>query len=243
MSRSHKYDQHYLRSPRLTAELVGHSNIRKKDLVYDFGAGSGVISSVLSRRCREVVAVEIEPSAIRLLRKNLHGLHNVRVIEEDILGVTLPSTPYKVFSNPPFSLSSSLVKKLIVDVNPPTTICLIVQRQFARKVVPSDHHFTSALGAQIAPFFSSRIRRPLSKADFTPPPAVDTVLLELKQHAQPLLPFHVKASYGDFVARCFAEQIFFLSLPLIQCGISPGCKPSEVTPEQWISLYTITHNN
>lgn len=51
MKRLHTYaQQHFLRSPRLVAELIGHSNIRKNDTVYDLGAGSGVIASVLARR-------------------------------------------------------------------------------------------------------------------------------------------------------------------------------------------------
>ena len=44
------HGQHFLRSSRLIGELVGHSNIRRRDTVIDIGAGSGAISAVLARR-------------------------------------------------------------------------------------------------------------------------------------------------------------------------------------------------
>lgn len=65
MSRNHVYAQHFLRNPRVVAELVGHSNIRKNDTVYDLGAGSGVITSVLARRAKNIIAVEIERAALQ----------------------------------------------------------------------------------------------------------------------------------------------------------------------------------
>src|SRR4051812_28038866 len=53
MPRLHTYSQHFLRSPRIVAELIGHSNVRKNDIVYDLGAGSGVIASVLANKCKK----------------------------------------------------------------------------------------------------------------------------------------------------------------------------------------------
>ena len=238
MARDHRYDQHFLRSPRLVAELIGHSSIRKNDLVYDLGAGSGVITSVLARRCQAVVAVEFEPHALELLRRNTAELANVTVVRGDIRDVRLPETPYKVFANIPFSLSSSVVRRLTEADNPPRAIYLIVQRQFARKLTMGEH-FTSQLGAQIVPLYTARVRRPLRKTDFTPPPAVDTSLLELKLRETPLLPLDELPGYREFVARCFAEQKFYARQPRERAEISSERKPSELTAEQWVRLYTL----
>lgn len=236
MARDYHYDQHFLRSPRLVAELVGHSNIRKNDVVYDLGAGSGVITSVLARRCRQVVAVEVEPRALEVLRRNVATLENVTVIESDIREVELPDVPYKVFANIPFSLSSQIVRRLTEATHPPKAIYLIVQRQFARKLTMGEH-FTSQLGAQMAPLYTARVRRPLRRTDFTPPPAVDTALLELKLRPEPLLPAAELPAYRDFVARCFAEQKFYARQPREKAGLSSERKPSELDAEQWVRLF------
>lgn len=242
MPRNHTYSQHFLRSPRIVAELVGHSNIRKNDLVYDLGAGSGVITEVLSHRCKRVVAVEIEPKALSVLRNNIRRLDNVTIIEKDILSLKLPEEPYKVFSNIPFNLSAPIVRMLTEAKNPPKSIYLIVQKQFARKLVPGQDHFTSQLSAEIGMYFDVRIRRPLRRTDFTPPPGVDTVLLEIKPREVLLIPQQEAIKYRTFVSKAFASQPFFQQLPRTKIGISPELRPSQLSLEQWRDIY-ITHSN
>lgn len=234
MARQHTYGQHFLRSPRIAAELIGHSNIRANDIVYDLGAGTGVITSALARRCRHVMAIEIEPVTMIKLRQNVGELDNVTIVEKDILKLQLPNEPYKIFANIPFALSSEVVRKFTNTSNPPKSMYLIVQKQFARKLTPGNDHFTSELSAEIAPWFAVRIRKNLRKYDFTPPPGVDTVLLEIKPHDKPLLPATVQTPYRTFIERCFHDQKFFRTLDK---PFSPELRPSQLTPEQWVELY------
>ncbi|MBR2600829.1 methyltransferase, partial [Candidatus Saccharibacteria bacterium] len=100
--------QHFLRNPRIALMLIGHSNIKKRDLVVEIGAGSGVITSALAKRCRQVIAVETDHETAEKLRANLakYNIENVTVVEQDFLEFQLPAEPYKVFANPPFHLSS-----------------------------------------------------------------------------------------------------------------------------------------
>lgn len=234
MSRSHLHAQHFLRSPQLVAELIGHSNIRKNDLVYDLGAGSGVITSVLAGRCKKVIAVELEPDALRKLQHNVGNIENVEIVKQDILKVSPPNEAYKIFSNIPFHLSADIIRKFVFASHSPKCIYLIVQKQFARKLVPGDDHFTSQLSAEVAPLYTARIRKPLRKTDFTPPPAVDTVLLELKRREVPLIPNDEVVSYREFIMRSFTDQKYFSSL---KKPFSPELRPSQLIPEQWLTLY------
>ena len=165
--------------------LVGHSNIKKRDLVLDIGAGSGVITFALSKKCREVWAIEPDHETAEKLRKNLekYGIENVKVFEQDFLGMELPSEPYKVFSNPPFHLSSEIVHKLLEAKNQPESFYLILQKQFALKLLNTDRHYTSQLGEALIKEYQTKIKYPLKATDFTPPPAVPTVLFEAKKIA------------------------------------------------------------
>lgn len=182
MVRKHLLSQHFLRSPKLALILIGHSNIKKRDLVLEIGAGSGVITMALSKRCRRVIAVEPDHETAEKLRRNLakFKIENVEVVEKDFLEMELPSEEYKVFSNPPFHISSEIVHKLIEDKNPPKAFYLILQKQFALKLLNTERHYTSQLGLQLIQKYQTRIRFPLKSTDFTPPPAVPTVLFEAK---------------------------------------------------------------
>lgn len=240
MSRNHLYAQHFLRSPRLVAELVGHSNVRKNDIVYDLGAGSGVIASVLANRAKRVFAVEIEPAALISLRNNLGHVTNVTILEQDILTIDPPQEPYKIFANIPFNLSAQVVRKFTETDRPPKSMYLITQKQFARKLVPGSDHFTSQLSAEIGPWFTARIRKPLRKTDFTPPPAVDTVLLEIKPRETPLLNHDSAVAYHTFISKCFQHQTTFGRTNRAAVGISPEKRPSELSIDEWIRLFAIS---
>ena len=167
---------------------------------------------------------------------------NVKVIAQDFLRAKLPDEPYKVFANIPFHLSADIVRKLTNndETHTPQAIYLIVQKQFAQKIVPSDRHFTSQLGTQLAPWWQTRICRPLRRTDFTPPPAVDTVLLELKPRPEPLLPTLERDEYQSLVAKCYASQKVFAAVPRAKASINPERKPSELTPEEWVRLYSMS---
>lgn len=179
--RNYLLSQHFLKSPRTALVLIGHSNLKKRDLVIDIGAGSGVITSALSRRVNHVIAVESDFRTAAKLRQNLKNTKNVTVLEQDFLDMDLPSEPYKIFANPPFHLSSQILRKLLEADNPPEAIYLILQKQLALKLLNTDRHYTSKLGYALTAKYQTKIRLPLKPSDFTPPPAVPTVLFEAKR--------------------------------------------------------------
>lgn len=237
MKRLDSYSQHFLRSPDFIKELIGHSSIRQNDTVWDIGAGSGAITAVLARRVKWVVAVEVEPNAAKRLRENVKRMPNVEVIEKDFLKMDLPTTPYRIFANIPFHLSSEIVRKITASPNPPKSTTLIVQKQFARKLLIDTDFFTGQLGAMIAPWFAVKIRRPLRKTDYTPPPNVDTVLVELKPREEALIPYEKMGAYQEMVAGAYHDPKIFAKLPLRKAGVMPGVKPSELTLNQWLTLF------
>lgn len=230
MKRLHTKSQNFLKKPQLIKTLVGHSTIKKSDTVYDLGAGSGIISFVLADKCAQVVAVEQDPRMVQKLRENLSEYDNVTIINSDILSVELPETPFKVFANIPFHLSSPIVRQLTERDAPPKAIYLILQKQFAEKLLIGNDQFTGLLGAFIAPRFTARIRYKLERSDYSPPPAVDTVMLELLLRDEPFLPPREMPAYRAFVEQCFSRQKYFATFKLDK-------RPSELSTTQWVSLF------
>lgn len=237
MKRLAHYSQYFLRSPRLIKELIGHSSINKSDIVYDIGAGSGVIASVLAERCKSVVAIEFEPRMAVKLRENMQPYPNVEVREADFLAMPLPKTPYKIFANIPFHLSSPIVRKLAEADNPPQAAYLIVQKQFANKLLPDSDRFTGQLGMMIGPVFEVRIRKRLQRTDFWPHPNVDTVLLEMVRRPEPLIAKSKMPAYRNLIEGCFSDPKIFAKMPTTTIGLPLGIKPSQMKLSQWVALF------
>ncbi|HSE60811.1 MAG TPA: rRNA adenine dimethyltransferase family protein [Candidatus Saccharimonadales bacterium] len=240
MKRLSIFSQHFLRSPLVAAELIGHAAIKPTDTVYDIGAGSGVITMALARRCKAVVAIEVDPRMAAKLRQNMQTHTNVTVHQTDFLSMPLPQRPYKIFSNIPFSLSSAIVHKITEAASPPEVAYLIVQKQFAQKLQPDSARYTSQLGMLLGPSFAVRIRKHLHRSDFAPPPHVDTVLLEIKRRPEPLIPVAQLPLFKRFITQCFTNPQHFAGMPLVAAGIKPGLKASQLTLKDWLVLFAAT---
>lgn len=243
MKRLAHYSQYFLRSPQLIKELVGHTSINKNDVVYDIGAGSGVVSSVLASRCRKVIAIEVEPRMITKLQENMQPYDNVTIYKGDFLDMPLPTTSYKIFANIPFHLSSPIVRKIAQADNPPVAAYLIVQKQFANKLLPDSDRFTSQLGMMIGPEFAVRIRKPLRRTDFWPHPNVDTVLLEIIHRQDPLIEPAKLPAYRKLIADCFSDPKVFAKMPRAAIGLPMDIKPSQMKLEQWIKLFLASNKS
>ncbi len=240
MKRLANYSQYFLRNPALIKELIGHSNIKPSDTVYDIGAGSGTISSVLAGRCKSVIAIELEPRIATKLRENMADYPNVIVREGDFLTMPLPSTPYKIFSNIPFHLSSPIIHKITEAANPPAATYLIVQKQFANKLLPNSDRFTGQLGMLIGPEFAVRIRKPLKRTDYWPHPNVDTVLIEILHRPEPLIERSRMPAYRKFIIGCFSDPKIFAKAPRSVINLPADIKPSQMKLAQWVALFTAT---
>lgn len=241
MKRLHTYSQNFLRSPTLVKELLGHSKIKPSDTVIDIGAGSGVISSVLAQRVKKVISVEVESKTVEILRRNTSKHSNVTVYHGDFLTMKLPNEPYNIFANIPFHLSSPIIDRLIHTENPPQKTYLIVQKQFARKLLASDNRFfTGQLGMLLGARYETRIRKPLRKTDFWPHPSVDTVFLEILLRKEPLISPKNFPSYEKMTTECFSDPRKYTKLPLHRLDIKEGTKPSQLTIDQWVKLYQMS---
>ena len=241
MKRLDTYSQNFLRSPQLVKELIGHTSIDHDDIVYDIGAGSGVISSVLAERCKSVIAVEFEPRMVVKLRENMGKYPNVKIYQDDFLTMPLPKGPYKICANIPFHLSSLIVRKITEADNPPMAAYLIVQKQFANKLLPDSDRFTGQLGMMIGPTFAVRIRKHLRRTDFSPPPNVDTMFIEIIRRSEPLIDIKKMPSYRKFIEGCFSDPKIFVKTPRITIGLAPDIKPSQMKLAQWVELFkTVT---
>lgn len=91
--------------------LVAGAGIRPGDLVLDIGAGTGAITSALVDVGARVLAVELHRGRAQALRDRFDGAP-VKVITVDAVDLRLPRRPFRVVANPPFAITTGLLKRL-----------------------------------------------------------------------------------------------------------------------------------
>lgn len=98
---------------REAARLVTRAGVSAGDLAIDVGAGDGVITAALVRAGARVIAVELHPGRARLLRARFATVPAVRVVQADAADLRLPRRPFQVIANPPFAITTALLRRLL----------------------------------------------------------------------------------------------------------------------------------
>jgi 23S rRNA (adenine-N6)-dimethyltransferase len=81
------------------------------DLVLDVGAGRGAITAALVQVGAHVVAIELHDVRVAFLRERFHD-SRVTVVRADASDLRLPRRPFKVVANPPFGVTTALLRRL-----------------------------------------------------------------------------------------------------------------------------------
>jgi len=196
--------QNFVVDETLIRRMIMYAAISREDIVLEVGAGLGHLTRHLAKRCRRVLAVEIDPRLVRALREQTCDLSNVEIIEGDILKVSVP--PFnKVVSTPPYSISSPLLFWLL-------------DRKFDCAVLTFQREFAQRLAAPIGSRDYGRVtvttyyRAEVKLLDlvpreaFYPPPEVDSRIVYIEPRRTP--PFRVENEklFFDLVRILFTQR-------------------------------------
>jgi 23S rRNA (adenine-N6)-dimethyltransferase len=112
--------------------VVAAAAIQRGDLVLDVGAGSGAITAPLVDAGARVVAVELHSRRARELRARFTG-QSVKVVQADASDLRLPGRPYRIVANPPFGISTALLRRVLAPGSRLMTADIVLPLHVARR--------------------------------------------------------------------------------------------------------------
>jgi len=220
--------QNFSVNSEILQRLVSHASLTKDDVVLEVGAGFGFLTPLLSGACKKVIAVEVDHTLVNFLRKQLHSLQNVELIEGDILNVSLPLFN-KVVSAPPYSISSPLLFRLLE--NKFDSAVLILQKEFAERLAASvGSKDYGRLTVTIYYRADVELLGFVPRTMFYPPPDVDSMMVRLKPRAAP---FHVdnEETFFELVRTLFTQRN-----KKVRNGLIPFLRKRELSKEDAVEL-------
>ncbi len=192
-----KLGQHFLASDSFALQIVDALGDVSQNTVLEIGPGRGVLTSLLAKRARRLIAVELDRVLAAQLRLRFGMFSNVEVIEADILsidfnslfgpkpglrrpGIEFKPTPAKVIGNLPYYITSDILLRLFEYSKYFETIVILVQREVADRIAaePGSRDYgllsaTAQLHARVEKLFT------LPPGAFAPPPKVHSTVLRL----------------------------------------------------------------
>ncbi|XP_051120586.1 ribosomal RNA small subunit methyltransferase, mitochondrial-like isoform X2 [Andrographis paniculata] len=201
--------QHLLTNNRVLDSIVRTSSIKPDDIVLEIGPGTGNLTLKLLEAARRVVAVEIDPRMIDVLRKRAAErgfLERLNIINGDALNVKLPEFNL-VVANIPYGISSPLLAKLVygAKVKPFRSATLLLQKEFSRRLLakPGDSEF-NRLAVNIKLMADVEFVMNVSKRDFVPCPKVDSSVVKIYPKIE--VPEVDLNEWWAFTRTCFSKK-------------------------------------
>src|ERR1700758_53320 len=197
-----KLGQHFLNSDDYAARIVHALGDTSQSTVLEIGPGRGILTSLLAKETRRLIAVELDRVLAAQLRLKFGMARNVEVLEADIMaidfdslfgpkpglgrpGIELKPEPVKVVGNLPYYITSDILLRLFEFSKYFESIVIMVQKEVADRIAaePGGRDYgvlsaTAQLYARVEKLFS------LPPSAFTPPPKVHSTVLRLTTEPQ-----------------------------------------------------------
>lgn len=101
--------QHILVNDEVARRQASYANLNDEDIVLEIGGGKGILTKILSERCKKIYVIELDRKYERYL---INIGDNVEVIWDDALKLDFPKFT-KIVSNIPFYISTDLTFKIM----------------------------------------------------------------------------------------------------------------------------------
>lgn len=192
-----KMGQHFLAREDLAARVVDALGDTSQSTVLEIGPGRGILTSLLAKRTRRLIAVELDRVLAAQLRLKFGMSRNVEIIEADVLaidfdslfgpkpglgrpGIEIKPEPVKVVGNLPYYITSDILLRLFEFSKYFESIVIMVQREVADRIAaePGGRDYgmlsaTAQLYGRVEKLFT------LPPEAFVPPPKVHSTVLRL----------------------------------------------------------------
>lgn len=236
--------QNFLRDRSFLTPILHAAQLSPADKVLEIGPGKGALTEALAEQTDCLVAVELDERLIEPLRQHFAPQPHVHVIHADILehapaeliaeacSPTLATAPaaaiaYKVVANLPYYITSAVLRHLLEANPPPTLAVVMVQWEVAQRIcaAPGD---LSLLAVSVQFYATPRLIQRVPARAFSPQPKVDSAIVQLLVHPQPVI--DVAPDHFFAVVRAGFSQ----KRKQLHNSLAAGLHLERRTVQQWL---------
>src|SRR5512136_514272 len=210
--------QCFLCDPNILEKIVRIADVRDTDTVVEIGSGIGVLTAMIARTARRVVAVEVDRLLVEVLQNELGDFGNVEIVHTDVLQFDFSSLctgttqegrkeRIKVIGNVPYNLSSQIVLRLFEYRDCLDRVVLMLQREVAERLAaPPGTKDYGPLSVYVALFTEPTLENKVPAGCFYPRPDVESRVLRLDIRDKPLCRVDDMEFFRHLVRSAFSKR-------------------------------------
>ncbi|HDD55239.1 MAG TPA: ribosomal RNA small subunit methyltransferase A [Chloroflexi bacterium] len=249
--------QNFLTDPNILDQIVRIAGVTATDTVLEIGAGLGHLTAQLARSARAVTAVELDGRFIPILSERLAPYANITLVEGDILQLNnadlIQVDDYLVVANIPYYITSRILRKLLEAKLKPREIILTIQYEVARRVCAESGKL-SLLALSVQMYGKPRLAMRIPAGAFYPPPKVDSAVIKIDLHPDPLLPdpqreiffqlikagfLHKRKTLRNSISKGLGWSPDQAAELLLSGGIDPLRRAETLSIPEWLELTSV----
>jgi len=253
-----RWGQHFLIDRNILNKVIRTAQVEKEDVVLEVGPGLGEMTLALARQAKRVIAIEIDPRLVEILKKKMAVYPNVEVVQKDVLKMGFnhfllqEGQQIKVVANLPYQISTPLLFRFIESREVFSTLTLMLQKEVAERMValPGEKEygplsiFTQLVSELSICFF-------IKPSAFFPPPKVESAVIHMGWKEKSMIELGDEEWFKRVVRGCFSYRRKTLTnalkhsdIPLPwnteermeKIGIDPRRRPETLKIQEFINL-------
>lgn len=257
---THSLGQNFILDEEFLTHLLELAGVGEGDQVLEIGPGPGIMTALLAERAEKVVAVELDEKLKPVLESVIGQHPNVELVFADALKSNLSAlvseklgTSWRAVANLPYYITADLILRLFEARPLPESLCLMVQREAAERLMsrPGDRNWC-ALAATVRFYGDCEVLEDVPPQRFEPAPHVDSCFIRIDTRRERLVPETQEASFLKLIRCCFhmrrktlmnnLKAVYALSTARAAAIIADAGLPSQVrgealTLEEILQLY------
>jgi len=239
-----KLGQHFLIQGSILERIAVAACPQREELVVEIGPGRGALTERLLKRAGRVVAVELDAYLVDHLRQKFAGESRLEIIHADAMKTDLAQWGLApIAGNLPYYAATAIIGQT-VRLRTSRAVFLI-QKEVADRLVeqPRTREY-GYLTVATRLFAEARLLFGVKPGAFHPPPKVDSAVVMLTPHADPLAVDDAE-SFLQFAGLCFQHKRKTLRNNLAETygkdalDASPeaGLRAEQITMAGFVEMY------
>lgn len=206
-----RFGQHFLHDTVVIDRILSAIDPQPGQALLEIGPGRGALTYPLLQRCKRLAAVELDRDLIPILQQQASKFGELELINADMLKFELSSLPgserLRVVGNLPYNISTPLMFHLMDSIARIEDMHFMVQKEVALRIVAQvgDRNY-GRLSVMMQYYCECLYLFDVAPESFTPPPRVDSAIIRLLPHREPIADIGDFALFYSIVQTAFGQR-------------------------------------
>ncbi|HVO68309.1 MAG TPA: 16S rRNA (adenine(1518)-N(6)/adenine(1519)-N(6))-dimethyltransferase RsmA [Syntrophales bacterium] len=206
--------QSFLEDRNVIKKILKISDLREDDTIIEIGAGIGIMTEMIAQVARKVIALEVDPRMVSILKERLVGYHHVDIVQTDVLEYNFrlvnfesPSKKTKVIGNIPYNISSQILFHLLNHRRHISSMILMFQKELADRLVASPGTKEYGIPTVLVSMYTECSREMvIPRSCFYPKPEVTSAVVKIIIRDKPLTDLKDDDFFFKIVKIAFSKR-------------------------------------